>query len=186
MKKTLTTIQTIYKIASIVSMVIFVCTIVGACMSLIGLSIYCTLGTEGLQIGGVNIKGLIDDLNNLSNEDVIYALASSTIICTTVAVVFRFIVTYLKKELVDGTPFTKRGAKELFRLGIIEIVLFFVTSIILEIVEVIINLNGKIVNAQLSDRPLSIWVGLMFIFLSIIYKYVAEKDEYSKNEEEKN
>lgn len=186
MKKTLTTIQTIYKIASIVSMVIFICTIVGACMSLIGLSIYCTLGTEGLEIGGVNIKGLIGDLQDLSNEDVIYALASSTIICTVVAVVFRFIVSYFKKELTDGTPFTKRGAKELFRLGIIEIVLFFATSIILEIVEAIINLNGKIVDTQLSDKPLSIWFGLMCIFLSIIYKYVAEKDEYSKTKEENN
>lgn len=184
MNKTLKTIQTIYKIASIVSMVIFVCTIVGACISLIGLTVYCVFGSEVMQIGDLTIIGLIEDATELTNEDVIYSLASSTIICTVEAVVFYFTVTYLKKELADGTPFTKRGSKELFRLGIVEIALFFATTIILAIVELIVSINGTPVTMKVNDGSSSIWFGLMFIFMSIIYKYVAEKDECSKTVEQ--
>lgn len=183
MKKTLSTIQTIYKVIGIVCKVLFVCTIVAAILCLLGFVFFCAFGVEGIPSDIFDIKGVIGGFTSLTKEEIIYTFICAIIECSCAAVLLYFTTAYFKNELVNGTPFTKRGAKELFRLGILQIAFFFGVTIFLGITKGIISFKGTITIKQSNDGVGSIWTGLLYMFLSLVYKYVAEKEECEKNEE---
>ena len=165
--KTLKTIQTISKIARIVSKVIFVFCIVGFCMSVVGV-VGLAIGAQSMQLAGVTLQGVLQTEADTSTGSLYAALAESIILCVGGAVLSKFALHYFERELEDGTPFTHRGAKELLRLGILTIAIPTCLSLISAIgVGIANNFDPTIKDLSVGSFG-SVGLGIMMIFTSII------------------
>lgn len=170
MKNSLSKLQTLYKVAKVLSMIVFVCSIIGFVACLLS----CLLiGTFGDEI----VASIAEISNNAFNkEETICVLISSIISCGAEIAISYFAYRYFKNELNDGTPFTIRGSKELLRLGCITIAVSFVVIIAVAMVYLIFSaINGLDTSVSVEGSSL-IGLGIAFIIISLIYRCVAEKD----------
>ena len=113
--KSLSTVQALSKTAKIISTILFVCAIVGLCLSAAAF-VSLLFGFEAFKIGDTTIEGLIPEAASMSDGNLYALLSQSMVACIIVIVLTAFAKHYLKRELADGTPFTFGGAKELLRL----------------------------------------------------------------------
>jgi len=177
MKKTLSTIQTLFKIGKILSMIVFVCSVVAASLSLVGIICLAAGAEKVFQIGGVTVHGIIANKTCITTDQMISAISFCFIVIVAEAVLAWFAKTYFKRELVAGTPFTLEGAKELTRLGILTIVLPMGANIVAAIV------NGILAEFLSNtwkfdiDNGGSVSLGIMFLILALICRYVAELEQ---------
>lgn len=104
----------------------------------------------------------------------------SLILALTDGILFVFARNYFKTEHADGTPFTRRGADLVLRLGILTIVLPLVAAILSAIICEIFSLQQDTVNDW--DNLNSLGMGIVLILTSLIYRYGAEL-ETPKQEE---
>ncbi len=173
--KTLKTVQSIFNVLRILSIIAFV----------IGI-----LGTVGGLIGGIvsavsaymndDIKNALLSQEQYSTQNIINSFATAIMYIGQTVIVF-FTYRYLKNEVADGTPFTYRGAKELLRLGIINLSVSVATAVIVSIVVII---ACGLTDTQFSySSNQSIAGGISIIILSYIFKYGAELNENKKAEE---
>lgn len=179
--KTLEAIQTLSKLGRIFSKIIFICSIVGAVGCVVGI-VSLPFADKGLfKLGGVSIYGLIVnragiDLNNL------YPLFSgAALLCIGQTVTAGVAESYFKNELAAGTPFTLSGAKELLRLGIVTICVPLGSIILSRIVSSVLAellACGELFNPDGFD---SVALGVMFIVMSLLCSYGAEKTEKHQN-----
>lgn len=168
--KSLNTIQTMAKVAKIVSNVIFICAIVGLCL-FVGGAVGFAVGFDGFKLGGVQVNGLVSAQDGLSRGAMIAGLVKGILYCIGAIVIARFSLRYLQNELEAGTPFTKDGAKELQRLGILTAVFSVVAQIVLAIVYTVLEkLYPGEAFAQI-DLGVALTVGLAMIVISQICKY---------------
>ena len=189
MESTLKTIQVISKIAKIISKIVFVFCIVGASICLCGIAT-AAIGTEDiLKIGNVTIKGIFDNNSTISMNDFYAGMVISCIMCIIGAILCKFYELYFKHELADGTPFTIKGAMELRRLGILNIALPLGGVILVSIIHGIMSHIMGDIKALSLDASSSVYIGIMFIVMSLIFKYgaeiISEKNQLNKKEEEK-
>lgn len=182
MSKTLNTIQTLSKIARVLSKIIFILCIVGACGCIVGATGVAFGIGEITKLGSVSIYGIVDDLPDIPIGAIYAALAFGFVAAAGEAVIAKFAEVYFKHELEAGTPFTFAGAKELLRLGILTIVIPCAVSVIGAIVYAVTSAvtgGGSEIDFNVS---ISLGLGIMFIIMSVVFKYGAELAE-SKNEE---
>lgn len=171
--KTLKTIQTLANVGRILSKIVFICCIVGACGCVVGL-ISMTVGAKTISLGGVTIEGIIKGETGIGMESIYLAVGVGLIVCAGEAVLARFAEIYFKNELADGTPFTFRGAKELLRLGILAICIPVGTGVIAGIAQ---SVTSKLVGygEHISiDNSGAVTLGIMFIVGSLLCKHAAE------------
>ena len=101
-------------------------------------------------------------------------LFCSTVMCIGQAIISRFGERYFANELKDGTPFTMRGAKELMRLGFIDLgvtaSVFFTSVIVWGIYQAMSN--------ALPDYPydkyFDMGTGIVLLALALIFRCGAE------------
>ncbi len=175
--KTLNVIQTMSNIARIVCTVLYVCCIIGFCLSLVGL-IGLALGTEGVfKLGGVTITGLIEQNADMNRPTMIATTAVAMAFCAAQAVLLKLAQTYFKHELADGTPFTLHGSKEMLRLGIVtaavSLGLVILCSIAVSMVGHFVPGIGEIP----IDEYSSFGFGITLILLSLVCRCGAEQLE---------
>ena len=173
MGKTLNTIQTIMKIGKVLSIIVFVCCIIGAAG--------CVLGILGLAIASAVdtltlwkiIMAISEGKGGVLTVGGAYFLCiMSAISCIAEAVIAYLALRYFKKELAAGTPFTFEGSKELFRLGLINICVVFGLALFEEIFGVIIW--GVWGVTDVYEGSASVSTGVWMLLLSVFFKHGAE------------
>ena len=97
------------------------------------------------------------------------------LLALTDGILLAFALHYFRTEQADGTPFTKRGADEIRRLGIRTIVLPLVAAILAATVHGVFHLPA---NAG-SDwsNAYSLIMGVALILASLVFRYGAELEE---------
>ena len=177
--KALNTIQKLSKIGKVLSTIIFVCCIVGAVLSAVGI-LCLALIPDGFKIGEVTIRGLIESNAKLSIETCYTSAALAFVFCIGEAILSKMASRYFKNEIEAGTPFTEKGAGELKRLGICTIVIPIATAVISVIIYEIMKAVFKdVADLKFADYA-SIGIGVMVIVMSLLCRYGA----YIKKEKE--
>lgn len=174
--KTLKTIQVLSKIGKILSKIAFICSLVGFCGCVAGM-ISLALGAETLKLGGLTLKSILQKDAATGMGTVYGAITVGLILCAGEAVLSKFAEHYFKRELADGTPFHLDGAKELFRLGILTIIIPLVSRTIAEIAYAVISRVMTDVAPLQMNESSSVTLGIMFIVMSVVCKYGAECTE---------
>lgn len=173
---TLKTIQTLSKIGEVLSKIIFVVCIVAACLSVVGI-VGLAFGADSFKLGGVTIRGLIDNNTGLSNAALYTTAAAVAVFSVAEAVLAKFAELYFKHELADGNPFTMRGAKELMRLGILTIAIPMGTMLLCSIgINVVDNFFPGVDNL-FSGEYTQVGLGVMMLLASLFCRYGAEQKE---------
>ena len=178
--KSLNIIQTMAKVAQVISNVIFVCAIVGLCLC-VGAAVGFAFGFDGFRLGDVNVRGLLQIQEGMSQGTVIAGLVKGILYCIGSIVLAKLSLRYFKGELEVGTPFTADGAKQLQQLGILTAVLSVATQIVLAIVYAVLEkLYPGEVFAEI-DLGVALTIGLAMIVISQICKYGSQLNQPVKD-----
>lgn len=175
--KTLKTIRVFAKIGRVISAVVYVASIVAFCLCALGILLLPLGGGELFKLGGVSVYGLLGMGDGAGFKAVYSTLIGGCIIFGGHAVVAGFAKKYFKNELAAGTLFTFEGARELLRLGILDLSVNFgcviFANIVLSIVSAIADRSFDLSNS-LVGGDISVARGLMLIILSLFCKLGAE------------
>lgn len=176
MSKTLKTIQTLSKIGKIVSKIVFICCIVGFVACLVSLVLGVGTG-ELVRLGGVSIRGILEEQAGISVGTVYAATAVGLLLCAGEAVVAKYAELYFKHELQAGTPFTMDGAGELLRLGILTIVIPLAATVAASVTyEILAQYLPDVADFQMENGG-SVGTGILFIIMSLLCRLGAEQKE---------
>ena len=173
MEKTLKTIQSLSKVGEVLCRILFVLCIVGFVCSSVGLASFAA----GVAMISISVKSLEIYLHDagVSAGTVYAALVVAMILCAGEAVIARFAVHYFRREQRDGTPFDLGGAKELLRLGILQISVTLGAEIIANIAHRIISAACEDVQELSLSNSSSVLMGLVIMLVALICRYGAEK-----------
>ncbi len=171
--KTLHTIQTIAKIAKIVSKVISICCIVGFCLCIVGI-VSLAVGAPAFSFGGVTFESMLQHNTEMTTGSLYAVMASGAIVCAGEAVLAKFAVHYFDRELTDGTPFTHGGAKELMRLGILSICIPVGTQIAAKITQTILAKVLTDIEPAEYEMAGAVTLGVALIVMALVCRYGAE------------
>lgn len=167
---TLKIIQKVFHAAEIICRILFICCIVGVCLSVVG-AVSLALDAPTLKIGGVSIASLVEKEEGISREGMVTLCLSGACQVAALGVLACLGRNYFRREAKDGTPFNKQSAVQLRQLGIHSIWVPVVAQVAAEVI--CMNLPGNTLG--MSSVPLS-W-GVMLIILSLICQYGAEVSE---------
>ena len=171
---TLKTIQVLARIGKILSKIVFICCIVGACGCAAGIVSFALMGEAPLKLGGVTIHSMIENSAGMSIPALYAAMAVGMVFCIAEAVLSKFAEIYFKNELADGTPFTLRGARELLRLGILTIAIPLGTAVACSIGIAVADHFYPGLDKLAAGEYSSVGMGIMMIVLSLFCRYGAE------------
>ncbi len=169
MSKSLKVIQTIMKIARILSTVAFVLCIVGGAG--------CLLGLLATVVAGDTLSMFTEATGSISTTQVYFACFSGLIVCVSECILSKFAMVYFKHELDMGTPFTYAGAKEFLRLGILMMAIPVGASIVVGFTAGIMELiSGETLDMG-DEFSVSLTTGTLFVAMSFVFKHGAELAE---------
>ena len=123
---------------------------------------------EGEQIDEINEKlSLIQKKDGLRFSTDAYLLAA-------------FAKRYFQREMDAGTPFTNAGADEIFRLGILTIVLPLAARLLSEITNGVLREAMDGAGKLAVDNGGAVGMGIAFLVMSVIFRYGAQLEEKTK------
>ena len=167
MNKTLSNIMTVFKVMRILAKVVFILCIVGGIGSLIGLVL--------LPFANILSAKTLSDFG-IESAGAYSACIIGVIACIGEAYLAFIGEKYFMGVLNRGTPFTLEGSKECFKLGLTSIIASAAVSLISLIVIAVFSLLS-IETAEINvGTSISVSLGLFLMFLSMIFKYVAESE----------
>ena len=175
--ETLKTIQTFSKVGRIFSKIAFICCVIGVAGCVLGMLSLPFSATPVFKIGGISIHAFIANQSGADLNALYPFMAGAMIVCIGQAVTAKFAEKYFANELLAETPFTRSGAKELLRLGIITISVPLGTLILAQIVSDVIAELIQCGEAFKLDGGDSVALGVTFIFASFLCQYGAELRE---------
>lgn len=167
---TLRTIQKVFRAARIICQILFICCIVGVCLSMAG-AVSLALDAPSLKIGGVSIAGLVEREEGISRQGMVTLCLSGACQVAALGVLAWLGRNYFRREEKDGTPFSRESAVQLRHLGIHSIWVPVVARVVAEVL--CLNLPG---NTLSTIRTPASW-GVMLIILSLVCQYGAEVSE---------
>ena len=171
MSKYLSWIQTIAKVGKIVCKVLFILCLVGAIGSLVGLVSILALETASLLDLGFLSEEKGENFFSLS----VFSCINGVITCVGMAILTRMGERYLENEMKAGTPFTEEGSRELFRFGIATLIVSAATSVASSIALGIVSMiSGTWFDSPDFASASSIEFGLLWLLLSLVFRYGAE------------
>lgn len=162
--KSLETIQKLAKIGHILSRIISICSLVGACLCLVG-TLLLALGAGAL----LKFTG-----GSFAWENAVAVMLVDCIVCIGQYVPARFARDYFALERAAGTPFTIPGADALKKLGILTICVPLGCNLLAVIVLAVME---QLLGGGLSMSPDcggSIALGIMLLVTSLLCRYGAE------------
>lgn len=131
-------------------------------------------GADNVVVGNVTIKGIFENNSEMSINNAYAGMVVFCIMFIIGAILCKFSEIYFKHELADGTPFTLKGAMEIRRLGILNIALSLGGVILTSIIHGIMSHIMGDIEALSLDAGSSVDIGIMFILMSLIFKYGSE------------
>ena len=174
--KTLETVQKLAKLGKFLSKLAYIISMIGAIGSLVGIVLLATMGKDAIVVSGDTLKEMGEEIENLSMPMLYASCGVALAFSAAEAVIARLAVNYFTHELEDGTPFTQRGAKELMRLGIIDIAVSFGVSLVSGIaVSVMAQKYSEL--EQLDNNGMSFSVGIAMIVVALLCRLGAELTE---------
>ncbi len=177
--KYLKIIQTVFKVFKTIFTVCAIVGFVGAGLSLCsGITLLSGGDIELLKIGGTRILLPIeagDVALALGNDKLGIMCVSMTVGLLCAGILLLLASRWLRMELKEGTPFTKRAANSMRDLGIVTAALAVVSMTVQEIT---CNLAG--IPSDLVMNSGTVTTGLALILFSLVLHYGAEL-EASKN-----
>ncbi len=181
MSKSLKSVQTCYKIAHVISIIVLVFCIIGAVGCVIGAICFAVLGNLSVNFGEIKfLFGTIEKETDMSVQTLYTVLLCGFIVSVGETVYAKLTETYFRHELAQGTPFTPEGVKEVRRLGIIGIALPIGLSIIVSVIQSVLStLLESVVETDIG--AFSIGLGVVFLILSFIFNYGTELKAEAEN-----
>lgn len=173
---TLKTIQTLAKIGKIVSKILYICSIVGFCFCIVGI-VSLALGAPTFKLGGVTLETFLFDKAGKTAGTLYAAMIAGAVFCACECVLAGCTVRYLDRELADGTPFTRSGAKALQKVGILTVCLPIAAQIAAQIAQTILSKVMPGVEPLDPEGTSSVSVGVMMILTALVFRYGAELNE---------
>ncbi len=170
--KSLKTIQTLSKIAKIISQIVYICCMVGFIGCAVGL-VASFIAGNALTLDGAAINDIFDN-EAASMGTTLATLIAGLILCAGEYVVARMAYRYFDNELNAGTPFTLEGAKELMRLGIFVIGVHIASTFLAQVAQSIISMMMENVGELALEDGDSVALGIMLIVISVFCHYGAE------------
>lgn len=174
MSKSLKAIQILSKIGKILSKIIFICCIVGAAGCLIGAISIGILGETKFTLGSTEFILSTIDINKFSFTNALCGATAGFVFCLAEGVLAKFANLYFVNELKAGTPFTKEGANEMLRLGILTCAISLITTIVVAILIEVIPFVLKSECTIDFDLGGQIGLGIAFIIISVLCRYGSE------------
>ena len=171
MDKTLQTIQKLSKLGRILSKIVKIICIVAAILCAIGLILLAVGADQVVKLGDVAIRALVENDGEQAIESLYAALVGAILLLAGEVVVAGFAARYFRHEYEAGTPFTREGAKEMKRLGILSLVIPIAAAILASIANQVIS-HGE--SAFSANPEVSVTAGVLFLVVSVIFKYGAE------------
>lgn len=174
MSKTLSNILTVFKVAKIIAKVVFILSIIGGVGSLVSLVTlpFASVVAEIFEEGGA--------ISSLTYS----ACIVGALECASEAICAFFAEKYFGHVLESGTPFTVEGSKECFKFGLISIITSASFCVAYGIVQGIFMLISQNTQGFEADVSISLTTGLLFMFMSLIFKYGAELTQKTEIEVE--
>jgi len=172
--KNLKVIQTVCKIARVLSMICFISCIVGASLLVTGEILYLISIKSPFLIDGLSITDLITKYAELSESEIIAGMETGLIKCLSAVAVSAVALVYFKKELAAGTPFTTEGAKWMLILDIVMLVAPSTMALTVKsIMSIMLLGTGLYKNIEIEGFG-EMTSGLIVIFMSFIIRYGTE------------
>ena len=172
--KSLQTIQKTCKVFHALTKIAMILCFVGSGLLLLGLICGIVISSTGAVIAG-NMETLYRLTSSASFFEMVGSLLAEFVVTLTDALLFFHAWKYFSAEQADGTPFSRRGADMMKRLGILLIVLPAVSAILAWGICTIFSVPQ--VKAPDLGSEASIVLGIMLILVSVILHYGAELEE---------
>ena len=167
MSKTLSNILTVFKVVRVIAKVVFILCIVGGAG--------CLLGLAMLPLANVPFLSEALAEAEIGFASSYFACIAGAFICAGEAVFARLTEKYCQKVINEGTPFSFDGANECFRLGIASIIITVALEVATGVTAGVILLLSEASTLDTEiDITISLTTGLVFLFLSMIFKHGAE------------
>lgn len=171
--KSLQIIQKLSNLGKVLSKIVFIFCMVGVGLSIAGIA-SLALDIGRFNFGGISVRNIIKNEAGVSIGTLYATMGMGVILCSGEAVLAKFAEHYFRGEIQDGTPFNFKRAKELQLLGILTICIPIGINLVAVVVyEIISYIYGNVASLDLSNIG-SIYLGIMFIILSLVFKYGAE------------
>ena len=175
--KSLQTIQKTFGVFKTLAKVFMILSFVWAGLAALGL-LCGVVWYNGGSVFGADQALLLALTETGGLSEMIAVLLADTVYALTDGILLAFALHYFKAEQAEGTPFTKRGADEILRLGIRTIVLPLVATIL---AAVVCQLFDQLQSAGRDWGNLgSLCTGITLILASLIFRYGAELEERVK------
>jgi len=172
--KSLQTIQKTCKVFQTLTKIAMILCFIGSGLLLLGLICGIVISSTGAVIAG-NMETLYRLTSSASFFEMVGSLLAEFVVTLTDALLFFHAWKYFSAEQADGTPFSRRGADMMKRLGILLIVLPAVSAILAWGICTIFSVPQ--VKAPDLGSEASIVLGIMLILVSVILHYGAELEE---------
>lgn len=173
--KSLKVLQTLSKIANVLCHIVFIMSIVSISFCMVGIIIMVLFPSfVSIEIDGITLQTIISEKANLSIPAMYFVLIEGIITSGCQCFLSKTAKQYFVNELVVGHPFTQKGAKELFNLGIYTVVIPFICLIIASIVYGIFSAVNPNFYEFNGEKYLSIGLGIAFIVCSLIFQAAVE------------
>lgn len=176
-EKALKTVQGFAKAAKVLSMIVFVCAIIG----FVGCVIAAIVAAA---FEGSFFDSIKDIIAKLTKEDiaigknaVLVASVAGALICAAEAVLSKFAFNYFRREVNDGTPFTAGGVLELRRLGYLALFIPLGANMVATIFYGIMQKTYEGIPDWNFSSGATIVIGALFLAGSYLLEYGTEKIE---------
>ena len=176
-EKALKTVQGFAKVAKVLSMIVFVCSIVGFVGCVIAAVVAAAVtGSFFDTIKDMIVKFTKED-TAIGKDALLAVSVAGAIICAAEAVLSKFAFNYFRREVKDGTPFTASGALELRRLGYLALFIPIGASMIVGIFYGIMQKSFAGIPDWSFSNGSTIVIGALFLIGSYVFEYGTEKLE---------
>ena len=165
MNKTLSTIMAIFKVAKIVTKIVFIVCTVGCALCLVSAIIIPIFGSIVIDI--LSEQGL--DLAAACSASI-----AGSIACAGEAVCAYFWEKYFSRVINDKTPFTLEGSRECFNLGLICIISSLAVAVGTGMALAIALIISPEINEIELSSSTSLVTGFFLLFISLVFKHGAE------------
>ncbi len=162
--KALRTIQTLFKIARVICIIVFICGIIGAASCALTLLVVPSL--PEIEVEGFNFEELLAE-NGLTMGLMYGALSVAILGCVLAIVLSKYTQKFCEKELEIGTPFNMDVVKRMRKLALFQIIASISVSFVSGLVMgIIASLEGIDYNYDINILS-TIGFGISLLILSL-------------------